>query len=115
MSVKERKSYKNLCEQREAILDEAELWKKGLSSYSGKQRLGLWTTSTYLDELMYIRQSIEKDIMPYLIHFQTRFYKYLEKYKNIPTDIILNIASFGDLIDQDAVYFISKGEFNSWY
>mgnify|MGYP006077427661 CR=1 FL=1 len=34
-----RKSYQRLCEEREAILDEAYNWKQRLSSYSGNQRM----------------------------------------------------------------------------
>jgi hypothetical protein len=110
MSAKSsRKTYKRLCEELEAVIDEIELHKRGESSYSEKQRIGLWNDSVYLSELFYIKQCIEKDIIPHLIVSQTQFYKALEKQKNIPEDIVLHIASFGDIIDTSAEYYLSKG------
>jgi hypothetical protein len=84
------KSYKILLQERDAILYEAEDWKKGNSSYHNNIRIGLWSTSTYLDELLYIRLIIEKEIKQVEIDTQMKVYK---KY-NIPKELIKLISSF---------------------
>jgi hypothetical protein len=103
-----KKKYKDLYDEREAILDEIYDWKHGRYFYAGVHRLGLWNNSIYLDELLYIRKRIEKDIIPYEIMFRTEFYKKLME--KIPDDIILHIASFGDIIDKSAANLIISGE-----
>jgi hypothetical protein len=108
-SNSERKTYKYLCEEYNAVIDEVDSWKQSLSINSDRQKMGLWNNSTYLDELLYIRQSIEKEMIPHQIVLRMKFYKGLEYAKNIPTDITKYIASFGDLIDNSALYFIKKG------
>lgn len=102
MSSQKRKSYKYLCNEREAILDEIDSWKRGCSTYSGKQRLGLWNNSTYLDELLYIKQAIEKEIIYCEIMERKKVYKKL--YNQLPKDSILHIASFVDTNDTTIVY-----------
>jgi len=57
------KSYQCLLNERESVLDEIYDWKHDKSSFYGSQRIGLWENSTYLDELLYILQNIEKDII----------------------------------------------------
>ena len=101
------KSYKCLCDERESILDEVDNWKQGRSSYSCNQRMGLWNGSTYLEELLYIRQRIEKEMIPHEIVDRMKFYKKLEN--KIPEDAILHIASFGDVVDKSAADFIISG------
>jgi hypothetical protein len=76
MSIKsEKKTYNLLLKEHKAVIYESELWKQNLSSYSGKQKMGLWNNSNYLDELLYIRQSIEKDMIPHLIKIRMKFCK----------------------------------------
>jgi hypothetical protein len=105
MSLKtKRKSYKVLIEERESILDEVYTYKHGNSFH---YRMGLWDKSTYLDELMYMRQIIEKEIELHEILFKMKLYNKLEE--KIPLDIIFEISSFGDNIDMSAVYFNNKG------
>lgn len=72
-----RKTYKRLCQEREALLDEAESWKQGNLLYSRKQRMGLWKGSRYLDELLYIRQRVEKDMIPQEIVYRMKLYIHL--------------------------------------
>ena len=107
LEAKQRNTYKRLCDEREAILDEVEVSKQGRSPYHMNQRMGLWNGSTYLDELMYIRMSIEKEMIPHEIIFRMGFYQKLNI--KIPMEIILHIASFGDLIDKSAFHFLEKG------
>jgi hypothetical protein len=97
------KTYNRLREEHKAVLDETKLWKQCMS---GNQRMGLWNKSTYLDDLLYIRQRIEKEMIPYEIVFKMGLYRQLQK--RIPNELILHIASFGDYIDSSAVYFIEK-------
>lgn len=99
MLTAEKKKYNRLINERKGILEEAERWKRGLSNTS--QRLGLWGSSTYLDELLYIRMNIEKEITECEIIFRTQFYKSLEN--KLPEDVIHHIASFGDIVDTTAV------------
>jgi hypothetical protein len=86
----ELKSYKRLCEEREAVLCEAEDWKKGNSSYYDNIRIRLWGNSTYLDELLYIRLIIEKEMREHESISQMKVYN---KFK-IPRDISSLISSF---------------------
>jgi hypothetical protein len=102
-----RKTYKRLCDERESILDEIEAWK--ISGFTGTLITGLWCSSTYLDELLYIRVSIEKEMIPHQIIMRMKFYQKLETKTGLPDDIILCIALFGDLIDMSAMRFLSKG------
>jgi hypothetical protein len=99
-----RKSYINLCKERDAVMDEINNWKENITVC---KRIGLWNDSTYLDELLYIKSCIEKEMIPYEVVFRMKFYENM--YKTIPEDIVLHIASFGDLIDQSAHFFLSKG------
>jgi hypothetical protein len=98
MSSVELKKYNSLLRERQSILDETKRWKCGLTI--SNQRLGLWSSSTYLDELLYIRQSIDKEITECEIMFRVKFYKKLEN--KLPKDTIHHIASFGNNIDHSA-------------
>lgn len=98
MITTEQKKYKRLHMERQGLLDEAERWKRGL--LVPNKRLGLWACSTYIDELLYIRQGIEKEITECEIIFRLQFYKNL--WNKLPEDIIHQIASFGDIIDHSA-------------
>jgi hypothetical protein len=102
----ERKTYKSLCDEHESILEEIEAWR--ISGFTGN-RMGLWSSSTYLDELLYIRKNIEKDMIPHQIVMRMKFYKRLMYKTGLPTDIVLYIASFGDFIDVSAMNFLRKG------
>lgn len=53
-------AYNKLLEEREAILEEIERYKKG---YVFQKRMGLWNNSDYLSELLYIKQKIESEIL----------------------------------------------------
>ena len=74
MSTKEEKKYNQLLMERQGLLDEAERWKRGL--LVPNKRLGLWTCSTYIDELLYVRQGIEKEITQYEIRFLQKYSKH---------------------------------------
>lgn len=93
-----QKKYNRLLQERQSILEEAKKWKCGL--IHTEQRLGLWSSSTYLDELLYIRQNIEKEITECEILFRIEFYKNLGD--KLPEDTIHHIASFGDMVDNSA-------------
>jgi len=98
MSTKEEKKYNQLLMERQGLLDEAERWKRGL--LVPNKRLGLWACSTYIDELLYVRQGIEKEITQYEITFRVHFYKNIRNI--LPEDTIYHIVSFGDIIDKTA-------------
>ena len=77
MSTKEEKKYNQLLMERQGLLDEAERWKRGL--LVPNKRLGLWACSTYIDELLYVRQGIEKEITQYEIRFLQKYSKHSTK------------------------------------
>ena len=98
-----RKSYQSLIEEREAILDEVENWKHNKSNC---QNIGLWNNSTYLDELLYIKQIIEKEMIQHEIVFRMKFFVKLGD--KLPKELIYHITSFGDIVDKSAAYFIEN-------
>ena len=55
------KTYETLLNELDGILDEVEEYKKTFSS----NKIGLWKNSTYIDELLYIYQCIQKEMMVY--------------------------------------------------
>ncbi len=102
-----RKTYKTLCSEHEAIIDEVEDWKQGRKSDHEIRIMKLWSGSNYLDELFYIRMRIVKEMIPHEIVFRMKLYKSLNN--NIHIDIINNIVSFLGLIDKIALHLINKG------
>ena len=102
-----RKTYKTLCSENESILEEVEDLKQGRKSYHGIQIMKLWSGSTYLDELFYIRMRIVKEMIPHEIVFRMKLYKNLNNIIHI--DIINHIVSFLGLIDKIALHLVNKG------
>jgi hypothetical protein len=108
MSVnKHKNTYDDLCKEYIAVVEETKLYKNNLSTRLGKRMMNIWDNSTYLDELLYIKKLIKKEMTQHLIVYKMKIYKYLE-YSNIPKDIITNISYFGNTVDTQALYFISK-------
>lgn len=98
-----RKTYKQLCDERDAILDEQEKYKKGYTY--GRIGLGL---GSYYDELYYILKCVEHEMIPYEIVYRMKLY---QKFNNkIPLEIIMHIASYGDCIDDIASKFVEEGK-----
>lgn len=104
MSMTSRKTYKQLCEEREAVLHEAEKYKQGLVY---QERIGLWTKSDYLSELLYIRQKIESEIVPHYIVEIMKLHKRL--LTRLPMELITLIASFGTSEHQIAAQMVKEG------
>ena len=99
-----RKTYKQLHQEREAVLDEVEAYKQG-TVY--QKRMGLWKNSDYLSELLYIRNQIETEMIPHYIVEMMKLYKRL--LIRLPIEIIVHITSFGTIEDQKAIQMVKEG------
>lgn len=105
MSLTSRKTYKQLHEEREAVLDEAEAYKQG-TVY--QKRMTLWENSDYLSELLYIRMRIEKEMILHQIVETMKLHKRL--LIRLPMELVIHIASFGTAEDQVAAQMVEEGK-----
>lgn len=84
-----RKTYKQLCKEREDIIY-------------------LQKTGSHHGSLKYILMCIEKEMIPYEIVYRMKLY---QRFSNkIPIELIIHIASYGDCIDDISSKFLEEGK-----
>ena len=105
----ERNTLKLLYKERDDVMDEIESWKRyhlNTDIIKRKYKIMLWENSDDIGRLSFDLQSIQMAMYPFLVVSRMKFYIYLQNTKNIPKDIILYIATFGNEIDNVASHFI---------
>ena len=100
-----KKTYKILCEERESVLDEREKYIRGMCT---NRKMGLFISEkySYFDELSYIINLIDYDIIHYKILYKIQLYKKL--IEKIPIELLYNISVFGDKIDKIAFKYVER-------
>lgn len=89
----DEKTYKELCDEREYIIEQREIYKRG----HGRISIG---PDSYYDQLFQILKIVEREMIPYEIRY--RFHLYQKLNEKLPVEIILIIASYGDVVDDVA-------------
>ena len=105
MPLTSRKTYKQLWEEREAVIDEENAYKQG---HVYQKRMGLWTDSDYLSELLYIQQRIESEMVPHYIVEIMKLHKRL--LFRLPIELVKHISSFGTSEHQIAAQMVEEGK-----
>lgn len=102
--MKKRKTYSELKEEKQSILDEKENYKNG----SSMRKIGFFLNPhyTYFDELGYMLRQIEKEMIPYEILYRLKLYQ--ELYKKIPYQLVVYISKFGDFVDKIACKYLVR-------
>lgn len=104
--MKTLKSYKKLKDELASIIEETERYKQS-NDFGTCKKMGLWNNSTYLDELLYIKTTIEHEIIPYEIVSTMKFHQWL--LKSLPIELVKHIASFGTMEDTIAATYVELG------